>query len=170
MQPHHLSIFTEYSMKRTALFTATVLSLGLFSTGFISNASAQTAGAGVRSTAPTTNTKEVVCPDCGTIASITQKKVKGKATWKGTVGGAVAGGVVGNQVGGGDGNKIATGAGAIGGAIAGREIEKRMNKKDVFEIIVQMNDGTSRTIQKEQKGSLQQGDRVKVQGDTIIIR
>jgi outer membrane lipoprotein SlyB len=157
-------------MKRYTLAAATVLTLGLFSTGFVSMAAAQTAGSGVRSTAPVPNTKEVVCPDCGTIASITQKKVKGKATWKGTVGGAVAGGVVGNQVGGGDGNKIATGAGAIGGAIAGREIEKRMNKKDVFEIVVQMNDGTSRTIQKEQKGSLQQGDRVKVQGDTIIIR
>lgn len=155
-------------MKRFTQLTAIALTLGLFSTGSISVAHAQTAGAGVRSTAPTS--KEVVCPDCGTIASITQKKVKGKATWKGTVGGAVAGGVVGNQVGGGDGNKIATGAGAIGGAIAGREIEKRMNKKDVFEIVVQMNDGTSRTVQKEQKGSLQQGDRVKVQGDTITIR
>jgi outer membrane lipoprotein SlyB len=157
-------------MKRFTLAAATVLTMGLFSTGLASVATAQTAGAGVRSTAPTPNTKDVICADCGTIASITQKKVKGKATWKGTVGGAVAGGVVGNQVGGGDGNKIATGAGAIGGAIAGREIEKRMNKKDVFEIVVQMNDGTSRTIQKEQKGSLQQGDRVKVQGDTIIIR
>jgi uncharacterized protein YcfJ len=139
-------------MKRFKLVTAFVLSVGLFSTGLISNAHAQTAGSGVRGTAPTP-TKEIACLDCGTIASITQKKVKGKATWKGTVGGAVAGGVVGNQVGGGDGNKIATGAGVI-----------------VFEIVVQMNDGTSRTIQKEQKGSLQQGDRVKVQGDTITIR
>jgi outer membrane lipoprotein SlyB len=161
--------YKEHTMKHIAFIKATVLSLGLIATGLISNAHAQTAGSGVRGTAPTP-TKEIACLDCGTIASITQKKVKGKATWKGTVGGAVAGGVVGNQLGGGDGNKIATGAGVIGGAIAGREVEKRMNKKNVFEIVVQMNDGTSRTIQKEQKGSLQQGDRVKVQGDTITIR
>jgi outer membrane lipoprotein SlyB len=152
-------------MKRFKLAAACTLAFGL-----ISVANAQTAGSGVRGTTPTPNTKEVVCADCGTISTITQKKVKGKATWKGTVGGAVAGGVVGNQVGGGDGNKIATGVGAVGGAIAGREIEKRMNKKDVFEIVVQMNDGTTRTIQKEQKGSLQQGDRVKVQGDVITVR
>ncbi len=146
--------------------SATVVSLSLMSA-----ASAQTAGGGVRGTSPTTPAnKEVVCADCGTISTVTQKKVKGKATWKGTIGGAVAGGVVGNQVGGGDGNKVATGVGVVGGAIAGREVEKRMNKKDVYEIVVQMNDGTTRTIQKEQKGSLQPGDRVKVQGETITVR
>jgi outer membrane lipoprotein SlyB len=115
-------------------------------------------------------TSASVCGDCGTITDIKQTKVKGKATWKGTVGGAVAGGVVGNQIGDGDGNKVATAAGVVGGALAGREIEKRMSKKDVFEISIRMENGSTAMVQKEAKGSWQVGDRVKVKGQDLIPR
>jgi outer membrane lipoprotein SlyB len=146
---------------KTALL-AGVCALMVWSTA---PALAQTSSPGAAARATAT-----VCGDCGTITDIKQTKVKGKATWKGTVGGAVAGGVVGNQVGGGDGNKIATAAGAVGGAIAGREIEKRMNKKDVFEFSIRMENGSTTTVQKEVKGSWQVGDRVKVKGQDLIPR
>lgn len=158
-------------MKRiqtSRLLGATIISIGLLTAGGIANA--QTAGSGPRTTSPVMTPKAVACPECGTVVSVTAKKVKGKATWVGTVGGAVAGGVVGNQIGNGNGNTVATVAGVAGGALAGREIEKRVKKKDVFDVVIKMDDGSTRTITKTEKGSTQPGDKVKVVGETITTR
>ena len=156
--------------QRTTL-SAAIVATCLATVGcFSGTVAAQTAGSGPRTTAPMSVTKTVACLECGTVVSVTPKKVKGKASWVGTVGGAVAGGVVGNQIGNGTGNKVATVAGAAGGAIAGREIEKRVKKKEVFDVVVKMDDGSMRTITKTEKGSTQPGDKVKVVGETITTR
>jgi outer membrane lipoprotein SlyB len=111
-----------------------------------------------------------LCSQCGTVTSVTAKKTKGKATWMGTVGGAVVGGAVGNQVGSGDGKKVATIVGAAGGAMVGREAEKRLRKKDVTEIVVRMDDGSSRVLLKEIRPAIQPGDKVKVIGEDVFVR
>ena len=157
------------SQSRKSLLNAASLAICLFSASSISGTvNAQTAGSGPR-TSPAV-TKTVACPECGSIVSVTARKVKGKASWVGTVGGAVAGGVVGNQVGNGTGNTVATVAGATGGALAGREIEKRVKKKEVFDVVVKMNDGTTKTITQTEKSSVQPGDKVKVVGEVITTR
>jgi outer membrane lipoprotein SlyB len=120
-------------------------------------------------TAPSAPTASV-CSQCGVVSSVTKKSTKGKATWVGTVGGAVAGGVIGNQVGGGNGKVATTVVGATGGALVGREAEKRMKKKDVYEIVVQMEGGTSKVLIKEARPAIQPGDKVKVIGEDIFVR
>ncbi len=117
-------------------------------------------------TAPTAS----VCSQCGLVSSVTKKSTKGKATWVGSVGGAVAGGVIGNQVGGGNGKVATTVVGATGGALVGREAEKRMKKKDVYEIVVRMDDGASKVLIKEARPAIQPGDKVKVIGEDIFVR
>jgi outer membrane lipoprotein SlyB len=111
-----------------------------------------------------------LCSQCGTVTAVTVKKTKGKATWMGTVGGAVAGGVVGNQIGSGDGKNIATVVGATGGAVVGREAEKRLRKKDVFEVAIKMDNGSSRVLLKEIRPAIQPGDKVKVIGEDVFVR
>ncbi len=147
----------------------------LFATVAISLVSALSVSPGSAQTNPQPSAPQAVgglrataCADCGTVESITKKRVKGKATWKGATGGAVAGGVVGNQVG---DSSTATAVGAIGGAIAGREIEKRLNKKDVWEVVVNMDSGEKRVIQKDvQPTGLQTGSKVKVNNNDIVLR
>jgi outer membrane lipoprotein SlyB len=133
-------------------------------------AAATPAGSGARATATPTAVVKSDCADCGTVASVTPRKTKGKATWVGTAGGAVAGGLLGNQVGGGTGKTIATVGGAAAGAVAGREIEKRTNKKEVFDIVINMDNGSVKTITKDVRPALQAGNKVKVTGDEVFVR
>lgn len=168
MKRNQASRLSRLIAVRAQALCAAVISIGLLSASGIT--SAQTAGSGPRATSPLMSPKAVACPECGTVQSVTAKKVKGKASWVGTVGGAVAGGVVGNQIGNGTGNTVATVAGAAGGALAGREIEKRAKKKEVFDVVIKMDDGSTRTITKAEKGSTQPGDKVKVVGETITTR
>jgi outer membrane lipoprotein SlyB len=146
--------------------------LGTASVGllFCFNALAQTANPTAPNTTTPSSPAPYVCSQCGVVSSVTKKSTKGKATWVGSVGGAVAGGVIGNQVGGGNGKVATTVVGATGGALVGREAEKRMKKKDVYEIVVQMEGGTSKVLIKEARPAIQPGDKVKVIGEDIFVR
>jgi predicted lipid-binding transport protein (Tim44 family) len=92
-----------------------------------------------------------VCENCGTVSNVVGAAV-----------GAVAGGLLGNQIGGGSGKKIATVAGAVGGGLAGHEIEKRRNTSTYWEVTVQMDNGTTRTVQYPQAPGVTVGQKVKV--------
>jgi hypothetical protein len=125
-----------------------------------------------------------VCSNCGVVTAVNARKTKGRASYVGTIGipagsesnspstpvgdsGEVkparptdTSNTVGNQ-------KI---VGATGGTTVGREAEKRMRKKDVFEIVVQMDNGSSRVLVKEIRPAIQPGDKVKVIGEDIFVR
>ncbi|MDH5343089.1 MAG: glycine zipper 2TM domain-containing protein [Betaproteobacteria bacterium] len=103
-----------------------------------------------------------VCANCGVIASVNAISQKGEGSGLGAVAGGVIGGVLGHQVGGGTGKKIATVAGAAGGAYAGHQVEKNMKSTTHYEVIVNMDDGNTRTFTYETQPAFQAGAKVRV--------
>ena len=98
------------------------------------------------------------------IREITQP---GEGTGLGAVAGGVVGAIVGSQIGGGTGKKIATVAGAAGGAYAGHQLEKSQRKTTRYEVIVRMNDGSSRSVMMDMVPGWQIGERVRIENGTL---
>lgn len=111
--------------------------------------------------------EQAVCPDCGIVEKISIVEVEGKATGGGAIVGGIAGGIIGNQIGSGRGNTLATVGGLAGGAYVGHQVEKKMNKTHVYKIIVRMDDGTTRTVKRNNEPGYRVGDRVKVHGGRL---
>ena len=86
----------------------------------------------------------------------------GEGTGLGAAGGAIVGGILGNQVGAGRGRDLATVVGAVGGAVGGNQVEKSMKSSKSYEIVVRMEDGTTRVIQQTAAPAWRLGDRVRV--------
>lgn len=105
---------------------------------------------------------KAVCAECGVIETVRTVDTKGDGSGIGAVGGAVVGGVVGNQIGHGTGKAIATVAGAVGGGLAGNQIEKYVKATKSYEIVVRLENGTSRTFNQASAPAWQAGDRVRV--------
>ena len=107
------------------------------------------------------------CTTCGVVESVQAVQRKGEGTGIGAVAGGVVGGVVGNQIGKGNGRKAMTVLGAVGGGFAGHEIEKRARAETVYSVRVRMNDGTVRTVTRQQPVAV--GARVTVNGQTLRV-
>ena len=105
------------------------------------------------------------CPNCGTVESVVPVQSKGQGTGIGAVTGGVLGAVVGNQIGGGNGKKAMTVLGAIGGGFAGNEVEKRVRGNTVYNVRVRMDDGSTRSLQREQPAAI--GTHVVLNGNTF---
>lgn len=103
-----------------------------------------------------------VCTTCGVVASVNAITQKGEGSGIGAVAGGVLGGVLGHQVGGGTGKKIATVAGAAGGAYAGHQVEKGMKSTTRYDVVVNMDDGTTRTFSYDTQPAFQAGVKVRV--------
>jgi len=103
-----------------------------------------------------------VCQFCGVVASVNVITQKGEGTGLGAVAGGVLGGVLGHQIGGGTGKKIATVAGAAGGAYAGHQVEKSMKSTTRYDVVVNMDDGTTRTFSYDSQPAFQAGSKVRV--------
>lgn len=111
-----------------------------------------------------------VCGDCGVVAAIEPFQVEGKASGVGAVGGAVVGGVLGHQVGKGRGKDVATVLGALGGAIVGNSMEQNRSTETHYRIIIRMEDGGSRSINVTSLNGIREGQKVRMQGDNIILQ
>lgn len=104
----------------------------------------------------------------GTVESITPVTQQGHGTGLGAVGGAVAGGLLGNQIGRGNGRTAATIIGALGGGVAGNVVEQRLRSETDYQVNVRMRDGSIRTMTYHQQPNVAVGQRVRVDGDTIV--
>ncbi len=102
------------------------------------------------------------CDNCGVVTELKTAKQKGEGSGVGVVAGGIVGGILGHQVGHGRGKDLATVAGAAGGAYAGNAAEKKLKEKTVFEVIVKMDDGKSRTFTFGAETAYKVGDKVKV--------
>jgi outer membrane lipoprotein SlyB len=105
---------------------------------------------------------QAVCHSCGVVDAVNPIEQRGEGGAMGTAGGAIVGGLLGNQVGSGNGRKLATVAGAIGGAMAGNQIEGNMKSTRSYDIVVRLNDGSSRTFHQSEQPGWRAGDRVRV--------
>lgn len=108
------------------------------------------------------------CANCGRIESVNAIEEKGEGSGLGAVAGGVVGGLLGNQVGAGSGRTVATVAGAGAGAYAGHEIEKRMKKTLRHDVVVRLEDGTSRTFSYPAEPAFRAGDKVKIVDGTVV--
>lgn len=109
-----------------------------------------------------------VCGNCGAVESIREITQPGEGTGLGAVAGGVVGAILGHQVGGGTGKKIATVAGAAGGAYAGHQIEKSQRKTTRYEVIVRMDDRSSRSVMMDMVPGWQIGERVRIENGTLV--
>jgi outer membrane lipoprotein SlyB len=107
------------------------------------------------------------CAECGVIESVREIDAKGAGSGLGAVGGGVLGGLLGNQVGGGRGQDVMTVVGVVGGAVAGNEVEKRVKATKSYEIVVRMNDGSSRVISQANATNWRIGEKVKIVNGAI---
>jgi outer membrane lipoprotein SlyB len=108
------------------------------------------------------------CENCGVVTAVEEVREQGEGTGIGALGGGVAGAVIGNQVGRGTTRKIATIAGAAAGAYGGHQAEKYIRGTIRYDVTVRMDDGTYRTISEKTNPALQPGDKVKVEGDSLV--
>jgi outer membrane lipoprotein SlyB len=106
--------------------------------------------------------KPVACADCGVIESTREVQAAGEGSGLGAAGGAIVGGLLGSQVGAGRGRDLATVVGAVGGAVGGNQVEKSMKSSKSYEIVVRLEDGTTRVIQQAAAPVWRLGDRVRV--------
>lgn len=103
-----------------------------------------------------------VCANCGSVEAVNVIEQQGEGSGLGAVAGGVAGALLGNQIGGGSGRKIATVAGAAGGAYAGHQIEKHVKTTKRYDVVVRMEDGTTRTFPYDAEPAFRVGAKVKV--------
>ncbi|MCK6412976.1 MAG: glycine zipper 2TM domain-containing protein [Azonexus sp.] len=102
------------------------------------------------------------CAHCGEVESIREIARPGEGSGLGAVGGAVAGGLLGKQIGKGKGNQLATLLGVVGGAFAGHQVEKNARAERDTEVIVRLDDGSTRSIVHDGTPVWRPGDRVRV--------
>ncbi len=108
------------------------------------------------------------CDNCGTVTNIKTVQQKGKGSGVGVVAGGVLGGVLGHQVGGGRGKDLATVAGAVGGAYAGNAAEKSIKTKTVYQVVVKLEDGQTRTFSYNTASAYKVGDKIKVADGKLV--
>jgi outer membrane lipoprotein SlyB len=110
------------------------------------------------------------CANCGTVKSVNVVEHQGEGSGLGAIGGAVVGGVLGNQIGDGSGRRIATVAGAAGGAYAGHQIEKNVKTTKSWNVLVRMEDGSSRSFPYASDPGFHSGDRIRVMDGRLVHR
>ena len=108
------------------------------------------------------------CANCGRVEAVNAIQQKGEGSGLGAIAGGVVGGILGNQVGGGSGRTVATVAGAGAGAYAGHEIEKQAKKTLRYDVVVRLEDGTSRTFPYQAEPAFRPGDKVKIVDGTVV--
>lgn len=109
-----------------------------------------------------------ICNNCGRIEAVNAIEQKGEGSGLGAVAGGVIGGVLGNQVGGGTGRTVATVVGVGAGALAGNEVEKRVKKTMRYDVVVRLEDGTSRTFSYQTEPAFRTGDKVRIVEGAIV--
>jgi outer membrane lipoprotein SlyB len=119
---------------------------------------------------PTTNNPmgevaKPICSNCGTVRAVTAVQRDGTAGGGGAIAGGVLGALVGNQVGDGNGKTLATILGAVGGGVAGNTVEKKMKKVTVYEVLVRMEDGSTRSVEQATPPAV--GAKVIVEGKAL---
>lgn len=107
------------------------------------------------------------CYDCGEVAAVNAIEQKGEGSWIGPVAGGVGGAILGKQVGKGSGNTIMTILGAAGGAWAGHKIEQKVRTTTRWDVVVRMEDGSTRTVSAAEQPLWRVGDRVRVNNGTL---
>lgn len=113
--------------------------------------------------------KPAICANCGVVSAVNIIEAKGKGTGAGVVAGGVIGGLIGNQLAKhSDNQKAATAVGVVGGALVGNQVEKTVRKTTTYDIVVQMDNGTTQTVNQATDPVLTVGQKVKVENGVVV--
>ena len=110
------------------------------------------------------------CANCGVVANVRQVTREGQGTGAGAIVGGLAGGALASNIGRGNTRTLATIAGAVGGGLLGNSIEKSQRKTVAYEIIVRMEDGSSRTIASETVPPWRIDEKIRLVNGAIVAR
>ena len=132
--------------------------------------SSSAASASGVATAEKTPPAPAKCIDCGEVVDVRSKTVEPQGSGVGGVAGGVVGGLLGNQIGSGNGRTAATVAGVVGGALLGNKIEKTVKKKEVYEVVVRYEDGTTQTFPSDTPPAWRIGDKVRLENGVLVSR
>ena len=121
---------------------------------------------------------KVPCPSCETQVLIKSEKQIGtkiecpKCKYRFKVESQPGGGVGaaaddGGKGGGKKNKKLGTILGAVGGAVGGHYAEKYLRKGKRWDVVVQLNDESHKTVSFDTEPPYRVGDRVKVEGDKL---
>lgn len=117
------------------------------------------------------STDPALCANCGKVVAINRIEIDGDGRYiGGTVVGGLIGAAIGSQIGGGDGRKAAGVVGAVGGALIGREIEKRRDRREAFEVVIDMAGGQRQAVVYEDAPPVRVGDTVRVDSNQRLQR
>lgn len=111
------------------------------------------------------------CADCATVRAVNEIEVAGDGNYiGGTVAGGILGAVLGSQVGDGSGRTAAQVIGTVGGAAIGRQLQRRNDKRTVYEVHFTMrDDGSQRTLQYADRPTFRVGDRVVLRDGQAVV-
>lgn len=110
-----------------------------------------------------------ICANCGVVLAVNMVETKGQGTGVGGVAGGLVGGLIGNQIAkNSDNQKVATGVGVVGGALIGHQIERSAKKTISYNIVVQMDNGTTQTISQATDPVLVNGQKVKIESGAVV--
>ena len=95
---------------------------------------------------------EPVCHNCGVVEAVNTVETPVKPSGVGAAAG---------------GRDLMTVVGAVGGAIAGHQVEKHTRKTTSYDIVVRLDNGTTRTLSQAQAPAWRPGDRVRLVGEEL---
>jgi len=125
--------------------------------------------AAAKNQAPSKPAAPAICANCGVVLAVNMVETKGQGTGVGAVAGGVVGGLIGNQIAKNANNqKVATGVGVVGGALIGHQIEKSAKKTISYNIVVQMDNGSTQTINQATDPVLVNGQKVKIENGAVV--
>ena len=104
----------------------------------------------------------------GVIEAVKEVEQPGENPIAGPVVGGIAGAVLGHQIGSGTGRTIATAVGAGAGILAGKVIEKKVRTTKHWEVMVRLDDGSTKTISSESQPAWHAGERVRIVDGQIL--
>ena len=106
-----------------------------------------------------------VCAGCGTVTSIRPTALRGEPQWMSTI----SGGTPGTSGAAGTGIRPFTGH-RPGTPLPGQEADAGARQRTIYEVVVLMEDSSTRKLHYEHRPALSVGDRVRVSGGQVYLR
>ena len=129
---------------------------------------AQTAGKGAAASedaAAESSASAAVCAGCGMITSIRPTALRGEPQWMSTI----SGGTPGTAGAAGTGIRPFTGH-RPGTPLPGQDVDLGTRQRTIYEVVVLMEDQSTRKLHYEHRPALSVGDRVRVSGGQVYLR
>jgi outer membrane lipoprotein SlyB len=104
------------------------------------------------------------CADCAVVESMRTVNAPPRGGWAGSVTGAIAGAIIANQGAAARDRPWMRWLGALGGGLVGREVERQVARRERFEVVLRLPDGSALIRSYDSAPAFKTGDTVSVSG------